>query len=775
MRRLLGLLAVVAGLLECGAIGQTGDLGAQIAAADAKLGSSPGQIIVSSSGTVSEGKVSLSAGHDLVCTGQTTIFLDAGSYLYQSSNTSIQNCIISSTSTPISGEVQSTNTNNVQLVGVTFVGGGNLVYWAGVSDFLISDNTVVSITAVIPETHSTQSGYYLVNCSRGWVNNLSASGFVFPPGPGSIPAVLALNLSQDITINNISINNLDASFAFGGSGIQINGSSHIYVNGGVITHNAKMDGITTESYAATASYDVTITGLNASYNGGQGLNTSAPLSLGDAIDIINTGHVRISNCTLLGSGYIRNEQPAIWLFLDEDVVVENSDLSDGSMGGLDIAGSQNVQLINNTINRNQASGTFAEQQAGTATSVGTTVTFVSGVSGGFGLPWIPGTAFILGGVTFKIASVTDSGHLVLQTAPPAHPTPVGWAVNSTNIQIIDDVIDDNGLARFGGAAQVGIDWADATTGVISGVTSVNTGIGAQLYGLEFDNTASAMLYNDNFSGNINGGNGINGAAQAVSPASVDFPNQRLATTSAAQTVTLTAGSVVLQNLVVQVDGDFSQTNNCGERLAAYATCQVHLTFTPPNAGAFSGTLTVTDGAPNSPQIVPLSGTGLSQGLGLSIATGSSGTAAVTAGSTAEYSLSIGGAGLSGTASVRCSGVPPGATCQVPTSEAISATQSTTFTVSVITPARTKSMLGPFHDRVSPWLWAFAVIGWIVILPGSSKLVRHRYRCSLLLVLLSFLCACGGGGGSDAARSYTLMVTANIGSTSQQVPLTLWVR
>src|SRR5208282_2883274 len=324
MRRLLGLLAVVAGLLECGAIGQTGDLGAQIAAADAKLGSSPGQIIVSSSGTVSEGKVSLSAGHDLVCTGQTTIFLDAGSYLYQSSNTSIQNCIISSTSTPISGEVQSTNTNNVQLVGVTFVGGGNLVYWAGVSDFLISDNTVVSITAVIPETHSTQSGYYLVNCSRGWVNNLSASGFVFPPGPGSIPAVLALNLSQDITINNISINNLDASFAFGGSGIQINGSSHIYVNGGVITHNAKMDGITTESYAATASYDVTITGLNASYNGGQGLNTSAPLSLGDAIDIINTGHVRISNCTLLGSGYIRNEQPAIWLFLDEDVVVENS-------------------------------------------------------------------------------------------------------------------------------------------------------------------------------------------------------------------------------------------------------------------------------------------------------------------------------------------------------------------------------------------------------------------------------------------------------------------
>ena len=87
-----------------------------------------------------------------------------------------------------------------------------------------------------------------------------------------------------------------------------------------------MDGITTESWGTTTpSYDITITGLDASYNGGQGLNTGAPLSLGDGIDIINSGHVRISNCKILGSGYIGNEQPAIWLFLDDDVVVANSD------------------------------------------------------------------------------------------------------------------------------------------------------------------------------------------------------------------------------------------------------------------------------------------------------------------------------------------------------------------------------------------------------------------------------------------------------------------
>jgi len=101
--------------MGCVAVGQTGDLGAQIAAADAKLGAIPGQIIVSTSGTISEGEVSLSAGHDLVCKDQTTIFLNAGSYLYQDSHTRIVNCIISSTSTPISGEVQSTNTDHVEL------------------------------------------------------------------------------------------------------------------------------------------------------------------------------------------------------------------------------------------------------------------------------------------------------------------------------------------------------------------------------------------------------------------------------------------------------------------------------------------------------------------------------------------------------------------------------------------------------------------------------------------------------------------------------------
>jgi len=773
MRRIVILLATVM-FMGCVAVGQTGDLGAQIAAADAKLGANPGQIVVSASGTISEGEVSLSTGHDLICKSGTTIFLNAGSYLYQNSHTRIVNCIISSTSTPITGEVQSINTDHLELDGVTFVGGGNLVYWNGVSDFRITDNNIISITAV--GSQGVQNGYFLLNCSRGVVNNLTAGNFVFPAGHGSIPAILELTLSNDITINNISISNIDASFALGGSGIQINGSSHIVVHGGVITYNAMMDGITSQSAGAgTPSSDITIIGLNASYNGHQGLNTTAPLSQGTGIDIINTRHVRIGNCIVLGSGYLGNEQPAIWLFLSEDVIVADSDLSDGSMGGLDIAGSENVLLVNNSINRNQASGTFAEQQAGTATSVGPTVTVVTGVSGGLGLSWKAGTPFILDGITYAVASVTDSGHLVLTTAPPNHPSPVDWAVNSLNIQIIGDVIDDNGLGGFGGQTQVGIIWADGTTGIISGVTSTNTGVGAQLYGLELANAASAVLVDDDFSGNRDGGDGIFASSQAVSPASLSFPNQELANTSPVHTVTLTAGAVVVQNLLIQVSGNFSETNNCGTGLPAFGTCQISLTFTPSSTGTLKGSLTVTDSAPNSPQTVSLAGAGVSQGLGLSIATGGSGSAVVAAGTTAKFLLSVGGAGTSATVALSCSGAPKGATCNVPVTEVMSATQSTPFTVTVTTLAPTTGALHPIDFEPSHWIWALAMVGWVVSPGLRTKQSNCRYRLWLPLLLLMFLCSCGGNSGGTPAGNYTLTVTATAGSTSQQLPLTLTVQ
>jgi hypothetical protein len=758
------------------AASQTGDVGAQIAAQDAALGAAAGEIQITASGTISEGEVSLSVGHDLVCGDQVTISLTAGSYLYQNSHTRITNCIISSTTTPVKGEIQSANTDHVELHGVTFVGGGNSVYWDGVTDFVIADTKIVSITATDPNTKETMSGLFLVKCARGQVNNLSSSNFVFPAGISNA-GILRMDLSSEITVNNPVIQNVDDSFGPGAAAIMMEGSTHIAINGGVITGNANMDGILGQTYRSNipSSY-LTITGVTSSHNGAAGLNQVHGV-LGDGIDIIDMSNVLISHCTVIGNGSPLNKQPGIWIFIDEGVEVADTEVSDGSTAGIAAAGSRNVLLIRDTINRNKEQGVFAEFQGGTATNVGPAVTWVAGVSGGFGVSWAPGTPFTLDGLNYQVASVTDNLHLTLVTSPPDHSSPVTWGVDTTE-DIRDSVINDNGLARVGGQEQVGISWADGTTGTISGVTSTNTGVGSQIYGLEFANTAYAYLGQNNFSGNLAGGDGIFGSGQAVSPASLLFTDQGVGTTSAAQTVTLTAGAVAAQNLVIQARGNFSQSNNCGAALPGFGTCQILLTFTPTAAGTLSGALTVTDSAPHSPQTVSLTGTGVSLGLGLDVAPGGSKFATITAGTIAKYSLSIGGAGISGTASLSCTGAPAGASCSVPVSVAISATRATPFVVSVATRAPALGALRPTDFRPVLWLWALAIVGWVVLPAGvSSKQSTRRYPLRLLLLLLMFLCSCGGTSenGGTPPGTYALTITANFGRTSEQIPLTLLVR
>jgi hypothetical protein len=47
----------------------------------------------------------------------------------------------------------------------------------------------------------------------------------------------------------------------------------------------------------------------------------------------------------------------------------------------------------------------------------------------------------------------------------------------------------------------------------------------------------------------------------------------------------------------------------GGTVAAGANCEIKVTFTPTQTGARTGAVAFTDNAPNSPQQLPLSGTG----------------------------------------------------------------------------------------------------------------------------------------------------------------------
>ncbi|MGD0443751.1 MAG: choice-of-anchor D domain-containing protein [Edaphobacter sp.] len=107
------------------------------------------------------------------------------------------------------------------------------------------------------------------------------------------------------------------------------------------------------------------------------------------------------------------------------------------------------------------------------------------------------------------------------------------------------------------------------------------------------------------------------APQAVfSPSSVSFLNTTIGSTSAPQTITLSnPGAMPLNLTAVAVTGanasNFAQTNNCGSSLASGANCAISLTFMPAAASSYSANLSVSDNAAGSPQLTPLSGTGVS--------------------------------------------------------------------------------------------------------------------------------------------------------------------
>jgi Abnormal spindle-like microcephaly-assoc'd, ASPM-SPD-2-Hydin len=61
---------------------------------------------------------------------------------------------------------------------------------------------------------------------------------------------------------------------------------------------------------------------------------------------------------------------------------------------------------------------------------------------------------------------------------------------------------------------------------------------------------------------------------------------------------------------IATTGDFAQTNNCGTTVAAGGNCKVSVKFTPTVVGTRTGSLTITDDATSSPQIVSLSGKGV---------------------------------------------------------------------------------------------------------------------------------------------------------------------
>jgi len=106
---------------------------------------------------------------------------------------------------------------------------------------------------------------------------------------------------------------------------------------------------------------------------------------------------------------------------------------------------------------------------------------------------------------------------------------------------------------------------------------------------------------------------------SVTPPSINFGTEVLNSTSYTQLVYITnTGSQILDlnsiTLTGANPGDFLMTNPCDSTLAVGASCTVSINFRPTARGVQTASVSVSDNAANSPQIVALSGTGMALSL-----------------------------------------------------------------------------------------------------------------------------------------------------------------
>jgi hypothetical protein len=105
------------------------------------------------------------------------------------------------------------------------------------------------------------------------------------------------------------------------------------------------------------------------------------------------------------------------------------------------------------------------------------------------------------------------------------------------------------------------------------------------------------------------------ATAVVYPTTLPFSTQQpVGAVSAPLMVTLrnVGSSVMSITSITPSPSDYAQTNTCGSSLAAGAECAISVTFNPTSAASRPGTLTIVQGGNNSPNVVTLTGAGVSQ-------------------------------------------------------------------------------------------------------------------------------------------------------------------
>jgi 6-phosphogluconolactonase (cycloisomerase 2 family) len=267
-------------------------------------------------------------------------------------------------------------------------------------------------------------------------------------------------------------------------------------------------------------------------------------------------------------------------------------------------------------------------------------------------------------------------------------------------------------------------------------------------------------------------------AVTLMPASVSFPTITQGTSSAPATITVTnSGNAALHIVSAVIGGnnsnDFSSTNNCVGTLAAGTSCTISITFAPLAPGERTETITLTDDASDSPQLINVSGNA-NPAFSAGPAPGASSMATVAPGQTAQFAMQImPGSGFTGSISLTCSGAPLGANCQLPASVSVSNGVITSFAVLVTTSGTGAMSLLRTPARFLP---VSRMPTLLFLLPGSVLLVFFHpkrnlrwlaARCAaagIIAAVLFFAVFCSAGCGTGTASTLPAAIVTPQGTS-----------
>ena len=322
-----------------------------------------------------------------------------------------------------------------------------------------------------------------------------------------------------------------------------------------------------------------------------------------------------------------------------------------------------------------------------------------------------------------------------------------------------------------GSCTVQVTFSPAMTGTRSGVLSVVSSSSTRPLTINLTGTGTASQL-------------------VITPGSLAFGS--IATgASASLPLTLTnQGTAPVNHLVLSVGSPYAVTLPCtASTLAVGASCTVELSFSPAIVGAQDGTLRVSSSDPQSPALIPLTGTGIANaGFLLTVAGGTSETLSIGAGSFATFSLTAAPLGsFAGSVALTCLPLETVqyANCSLLTASLMLAggPAAATATVNTITLGS-----GVANAPAAGWLrpirslaLALLVSGMLLARRGNRRPWSRLLRSAALLTMLSVSAVTGCGSSSNAhytsPGTYSFQVTANSTSgvvLTQSVTLTVIV-